>query len=361
MRLFYSAFLLVLSLNALALEVDEKLTLRILKVSSSKKTILINRGVEDGLEKDNHAKFYLTTGVVARGVVVKVSPSRSIWSLYRVVNGKKVQPDMVMNLKISSPIKVSGDPTKVVYRPIRPIGPDVKETGIQLADGAEDLDDLTTDEENDLNSLEADAYIPLKQRPWDFFGILELGALRSRAYGAQEGNSTTTLDNESENSQWGIMLGVERYFEDTDMWWEWFSIAPFFHYQRFDRVSLRGFEIETSLYEFGVGVNWHFFNKPHDVDSIIFYLNWAFGGGQIEEYSFGANSNGTQSEVFYDGGQFFTSFGVGGKYFLKEGFGLRGWFDFLYRQEEYDADDDAISYSRTTYGLRFFVGLSYRW
>ena len=54
---------------------DETLTFRILKLSKTKRTLLANRGTDDGLEIDNHAKFYLTsTGVVARAVVRKISP-----------------------------------------------------------------------------------------------------------------------------------------------------------------------------------------------------------------------------------------------------------------------------------------------
>ena len=81
--------------------------MRIVKVSQSKKTILINRGVEDGLIKGDHAKFFLTVGVVARGVVVKVSPTRSVWSIYRLVNADYITDDQVMKLKITAPVKIT--------------------------------------------------------------------------------------------------------------------------------------------------------------------------------------------------------------------------------------------------------------
>ena len=95
-----------------ALEIDEKLTIRFLKVSNSKKTILVNRGSEDGLVVGDHAKFFVTSGVVARGVVEKVSPSRSVWSLYRVVDPAEITDDKVLNLKIASAVKITEDPTK---------------------------------------------------------------------------------------------------------------------------------------------------------------------------------------------------------------------------------------------------------
>ena len=53
--------------SSYALEIDEKLTLRIVKTSDTKKTVLINRGQEDGLAKGDHAKFYLSVGCRTRG------------------------------------------------------------------------------------------------------------------------------------------------------------------------------------------------------------------------------------------------------------------------------------------------------
>ena len=100
------------SLESFALDIDEKLTFRVLSLSSTKKTLLMNRGLEDGLVVGDHAKFFLTTGVIARGVVVKASPSRSIWSVYRMVDETQILVDKVLNLKIASPVKVTEDPTK---------------------------------------------------------------------------------------------------------------------------------------------------------------------------------------------------------------------------------------------------------
>ena len=129
------------------LEVDEKLTLRILNVSNSKKTMLINRGLEDGLAVGDHAKFYLTTGIVSRGVIVKTSPSRSIWSLYRVVDNEQLALDKVMNLKISAPVKLSQDKTKCYRRIVR------RACGHPLAPGAEDAvvdKNLSPEDKEDL-------------------------------------------------------------------------------------------------------------------------------------------------------------------------------------------------------------------
>ena len=123
-----------------ALDIDEKLTLRFLKLSKTKKTILINRGIEDGLEVGDHAKFYLTTGMIARGVVVKTSPARSVWSLYRIIDPNHLVADKVVNLKIATPVKITPDPTKMVMvEPIARPGEDIP-IAASTPGGSEDSD-----------------------------------------------------------------------------------------------------------------------------------------------------------------------------------------------------------------------------
>ena len=110
MRFFF--FLILLPAVSFALEIDEKLTIRIIKISESKKTVLVNRGAEDGLVVGDQAKFIDQSGVVARGVVEKISPTRSVWSLYSVINPSEMVPEKVLNIKITDPLKLTGDETK---------------------------------------------------------------------------------------------------------------------------------------------------------------------------------------------------------------------------------------------------------
>jgi len=46
---------------------------------------------------------------VARGVCVKVSPTRSVWSIYRLVNADFIVNDSVMTLKMTPPVKITKD------------------------------------------------------------------------------------------------------------------------------------------------------------------------------------------------------------------------------------------------------------
>ncbi len=132
------------SASLCALEIDEKLTLRIIKTSDSRKTVLINRGQEDGIVKGDHAKFYLSVGVVARGVAIKISPTRSVWSLYRLVNADYIKDEQVMKLKITAPVNITKDDSRALVGDDVPRSTtrDPRDLGIPLAEGAEDLNEI---------------------------------------------------------------------------------------------------------------------------------------------------------------------------------------------------------------------------
>ena len=137
-----------------SLEVDEKLTLRFLRTSSTKKTVLINRGLEDGLAKGDHAKFYIDTGVIARGVIVKISPSRSVWSIYALVKPEEVILERVVNLKISTPVKLTLDNTKMISNNESP-----ENSLVPLAPNAYDdpTVELSENEKKELSEMEESA------------------------------------------------------------------------------------------------------------------------------------------------------------------------------------------------------------
>ncbi len=102
----------LLMTSAMALEIDSKVLSTIIKVSESKKTILVNKGSEQGIRKDLHAKLSLPSGIIARGIAVKVSPSRSVWSLYRIWKVDSIEKDIAVLLKISKPVKLTSDESK---------------------------------------------------------------------------------------------------------------------------------------------------------------------------------------------------------------------------------------------------------
>lgn len=111
MRIIFLIISLIL-LPAQALDIDEKVIARILDVSNSKRTILLNKGSDDELAVGEHAKISIPDGMIARGVVTRVSPARSVWSVYRFYNKEKVMKNIAVTVKMASPIKLTTDETK---------------------------------------------------------------------------------------------------------------------------------------------------------------------------------------------------------------------------------------------------------
>lgn len=108
-------FLFLLSLpSQAALKLDTKFVARILGASDSKRTILVNKGKEHGLALDQHAKVSIPTGMIARAVVVKVSPSRSVWSVYRFFAKEKIEAQRVATFKIATAVSLTNDESKAL-------------------------------------------------------------------------------------------------------------------------------------------------------------------------------------------------------------------------------------------------------
>jgi len=105
-------YFLCCSFSLSALEVDKRLKARILELSKSKKTILLNKGSEDGLLKNDQAKFSDENGVFARGELIRVSPSRSAWSFFRIYNEEVIKKEKAVVIKITTPFKVTIDKTR---------------------------------------------------------------------------------------------------------------------------------------------------------------------------------------------------------------------------------------------------------
>ncbi len=106
-------FLLSLvSAPILALDIDSTFLARFLGFSNSKRTALINQGTEIGLKTGDHAKISLPGGMVARAMLVKLAPNRSVWSIYRFVDKGKLVLQGVATFKISSAVKLTTDESK---------------------------------------------------------------------------------------------------------------------------------------------------------------------------------------------------------------------------------------------------------
>ena len=334
-----------------ALELDEKLTIRFLKISRSKKTVLINRGLEDGLVVGDHAKFFLTSGVIARGVVVKASPTRSIWSIYRIVNKDKIIPDKVANIKIATPVKITDDPTKGFKDD--PSGPSVEmAASSNQGEGAQ----LDPQERRELESLgDLDEYIRSGggqgNESLELYGLVHLNVLNSQIDQGSEGS----LEGEMAHMDWS--MGIEKYFKMKASSLARLSLKLSLHWGEVKGLSASGLNASHSVLEYGVGGSWHF-SHPLEHERLIGFLDLNTGIGEVTD-----RSGGLEEEDFkeWKGVSNFLSFGLGIKYATRWGGSARLLFSYYRRNESYIFEgEENQELSKISQGPRLQIGLGYR-
>jgi hypothetical protein len=352
----------------------------------------------------DHAKFFLTAGVIARGVVAKASPSRSVWSLYRVVDDSQIIADTVMNLKIASPVKISDDPSKSLGMEGTEAGSDK----ISLAEGANDLPKEATDEEmSEMNDLKKSAEVesedeiiiadeekPVEKeknknkknktnkfeekseestpmissaprgrfsddRLIEAFGTLYLSALStsSTVNGVDVSGSSSGVD---------FSLGLEKYFAERAAWYHQLSVYLMMHKSNQTTTSLSGIEASSDALMFGAGGSWHF-SSPFLRQTPIWYLTSSVGIGNCSDTQAIAGATTTTETTLSGSAQYFNV-GLGVKYAFGEQLSLRSTLDYYRRSEVYQETSETTtsantdnSYNKVISGPRIQFGLAYRW
>jgi hypothetical protein len=360
MKIFLAIFL-AFSTSAFALEVDEKLTVRIFRTSETRKTIMINRGTEDGLVEGDHAKFIVTAGIVARAVCVKVSPTRSVWSVYRLVNADFIVNDSVMSIKITPPVKITKDDSRSLVQEDTPttVGPsDPNQLGIPLAEGADDLGKTATTEGDaaDLKAIEDSGPLLIVERNVEIFGILNISGLS-----ATTKTDTGTDSFSNTQSSHHIGLGGELYARKEREWYSHFSLIASANLMRMHNQAYNGSASTNDVNEFSIGANWHPTKLPSQTMAFIPYLHASVNVGSVRStYEPGTEGNGTTLEKTANGGTQGFSLGFGYKFYTARGFGARVLFDYYLRTERYGEDDDTNKFNKSVGGPRFMIGLGYR-
>jgi hypothetical protein len=377
MKLVLPLILLILSIQAHAfLQVDETLNVRLLRLSKTKQTLLTNRGLEDGLVVDMHAKFSLPQGIVARGRVVKASPSRAIWSLYRIIEEDQLVEDRVMNIKISTPMMLTDDPGMEGVRVVDPEAPSrLRPRGsrslrrsnqdqvIMISDAESEL---STEDQEELGMLEGPRSQPMiagenykivsmqsiQERDWELWSLLHLNML--------SGNFTTETD-EGATSQSTIdfSIGFEKYFAMGESFFTPFSLFLKLHSRSNDSGDLVA--VKSSFLEYGLGGNYHFYGDHLRSNNLIGFATLGIGAGQVT--SGVATTNMQNGEVVSEdlsGSSSYYNIGVGAKFYLDNGFGVRAVFDYYSTSENYSFEDGE-ALSRNLSGPRLQAGLSFRW
>ncbi len=404
--------------SAYALEVDEKLTMRILKNTASRKTMLGNRGIEDGLKQGDHAKFFLSEGVIARGEVVKVSPTRSIWSLYRVSMADEIAPDKVVNLKITEPVELTYDPTRTIIKDDTPVSArvsDPRQLGIPLADGADDLGDpdayflangercipvakiknlieksggQVTEEtltemqlpeevevgESQIYSESADLGEDLDEQLDEDLGedisgssVAKIsrtsgpGQLSGRSFEFMAGMNYLSLNVPAAlDTQEDVGLASLQFFVGGEYYFG--DTDSFLH-----RLSLAPYfatgttpqsydvgEVEGSNTEIGGSLIYHPFTHHRYSNAFIPFVQVGVFTGAVADF-FPVDQGGDLVLQELNASSFGYFGGVGGKYFFKGGLGLRAVADYYTRSETYSFDDNQEDITRSVSGPKNLI------
>lgn len=362
LKILSSFVFVLLAFNIQALEIDEKLTLRIVKVSQSRKTVLINRGVEDGIVKGDHAKFFLTVGVVARGVAVKVSPTRSVWSVYRLVNADYIKDDQVMRLKITAPVKITKDDSRMLVgddTPSSVSAKDPRDLGIPLAEGADDMGDLNLDkaEAKELgagfgNSVFETTSLKDKRKELSL-------SFHYAGLSAKTAPSDDSGDFSASNTTMIFTTGLELYFANENQWYSRFSFLGIFSMTRESAFSHKGDSVEETTSEFGGGINWYPLTRPSKIYRLIPFGTFQFlMGSSSTTYTPGNGPEGETQSL--DAGTVGYIVGGGLKYFTPRGFGAKLGIDIYSRGDSFAADELGAKWVKTKTGPRINLGLLYR-
>lgn len=362
-------FLFIFSSYSFALEVDEKLTTRFLKVSRTKKTVLLNRGLEDGLVVGDHAKFFLTTGVIARGMVVKASPTRTIWSIYRLVNDSRIIPDSVVNIKITKPTTTTEDPTRSLYDNSN--GTMVAGTEVMTMRGdssgpptgrVRTMENLNDDDRQELDALGTVdmAGFPVVEGPGmhpdktlEAYGLIHFNSLSSSV---DEGDAGTFV---GEDANIDFSLGIEKYFNNKGSLLSKISFFALIHNSSNTITSAQGQTTQTSVFEYGIGAHFHYIAPALSYNRLIGFAGVSLGVGSVSDTIEVLSNNSTQTSSTLEGSSSFLSLATGIKYYTRSGFGGRAMIDFYRRSESYQFDE-GDSFTKVVTGPRLLLGLSYR-
>lgn len=361
MKLFVILLTLIFSYEAFSLEVDEKLTVRILKTSDSRKTVMVNRGTEDGLVEGDHARFIVTAGIVARAICIKVAPTRSVWSVYRLVNADFLVNDSVMTIKITPPVKITKDDSQALVQDDTPtkLPADPQAVGIPLAEGAQDIQStgITEDEaisDGDLRGLED---VTIVEKNIEVFSFLNVSGLTSSTK-----SDVGDRKYSNSNSTHHIGLGGELYARREREWYSRFTLVGAVNFMRNNAQAYNSYSATNDVTEFTFGTNWHPGKMPSATYSFIPYINLSLNIGTIRSSATAvADAQGNTEDISANGSTNGGALGFGFKYYTREGFGARAIVDYYFRNEKFKRDEENLSFDRQTRGPRLMVGISYRW
>ncbi|AYF44476.1 hypothetical protein BALOs_1475 [Halobacteriovorax sp. BALOs_7] len=362
-KLIISLICLLGLFSASALDIDEKLTFRILQTSDTKKTILVNRGLEDGLVVGDHAKLFITTGVFARGVVIRATPSRSVWSIYRIVKPNEIHVDKVANLKISSPVKLTEDRTKSLQAATsgRQMGEPVdvqRQRNSSRTQVVQDTPRASYDEQSELDAIKTTGFASdqsiERRTPSKILSDKNMAFNISAGLNMLSGTYDNVGDaTDAEISAIGLNGEFEYFFAKSDSFLQKFSLKATLGYYS-GETGIAG-STATSI-DFGGAVDFHFTN-PLATNRITPYLEAGFGLSLATLDAIPQSSGSSVTESLSGSGTYMFA-GAGAKYTMDSGFGFYAKGDYFSTSSTFSIEtggstvDNTIDFS----GFRAIAG-----
>ena len=265
--------------------------------------------------------------------------------------------ERVVNLKVSTPVKLTQDNTKMISKNDRP-----DNSLVPLAPDAYDDPqvELSNEEKKDLSEMEGDNSVVVNsgyfaKRDLELWGLIHFTGLGSESsLGSQVSNSgdTSSLD---------ISLGFEKYFLGMNNWLRKTSVYFLYFNSSRNVQALEGSQSTSTAREFGIGVNYHIFNPSNVFGKVIGHFSAAYGLGLVSDLITIKTLSNTETPKNFEGTSNFFSIGFGIKYFAYNGFGLRMLLDYYQRGEFYIVENNSNDFTKNISGPRFQVGISYRW
>lgn len=354
---------------ASALEVNEKLKVRVISLSSSKKTMLINRGLEDGIKVGDHATFYLPIGTIANAFVRSTSPTRSIWSVNQLIKPEQLNKDRLFNLKaFEYQNKEPDSPEKLTYYPSK------KEREKRLSETQQfsltstaPLSNTKTQKDN-LAEIAYRSRLKAKDMTYpdsaevdDDFSEYEESSefeiafsLIKHSLEVTSPGSSDESDQYVEGSETGdgrrFRFTLTKNFSNANSFFKGFEISPFIEYQTIGENGI--------MYSGGGILSYVFFNQGNTPGSFAPYIYTGFG------YTFFSveDSIGNIESKLSLKGEIYIS-GIGVRYFFNRKSGMKifgemvqqnlaGAYTISYESNEL-AFDSTLVFRGSQFGLSY--------
>ncbi len=327
-------FFLLFYQQSFSLPTDKKISANIISISSTKHTIMLNRGLSSAIVAGDHVKLIVDGTLIGRAIAVQVTPSRSIWSIYNFYKKELLIKNLSITIKMSTPVKLTSDKTKTYSYPEFILSDQKKheESLINSKEVFELSKEMAPRCDSPGSTLLLNTGGVFSNKNWDIFGFVSF--LSSNLKSETSSNSSLTFN---------IYGGIEKYLPTISK-----NISV--HLSLMENYSKKADHV--NIFEILAGVNWHFLNAPDFYNLPIFYVHTHIGmGNHSTTNSSSTNLSGSSNSI---------ALGIGYKYYLANSFGFRIQLSYQVRNVTYPIQD-SVNLNFSEGSIEPLFGLSYRY